>query len=65
MERQIDRPVRGIVKGTLRDETAQGVVEFAGAFVALAHAHAVGRPERDTKRWDPDEYEARLKEARR
>ncbi len=46
-------------------QSRQGIVEFAGAYVALAHAHVVGEPPRDTKRWDPDEYEAALKEARR
>jgi hypothetical protein len=46
-------------------QSRQGIVEFAGAYVALAHTHAVGEPPRDTKRWDPDEYETELKAARR
>jgi hypothetical protein len=39
----------------------QGIVQFAGAYVSLLHAHACGEPPRGSGRWDPDDYERRLK----
>jgi hypothetical protein len=44
-------------------KSRQGIVQFAGAYIALAHTRVFGEPPAAADHWDPDEYEQRLRKA--